>query len=364
MKSRERLLKAIKNEKPDHVPAAPDMWEMVPVRLSGKNTIDVMIYMDPPIWKAQIDAYRYYGVDAFVPLFTHMEEYKNAIVYKDDERTIVRGFQESDRGIVWSPLAQVFSGLEPSAHVQAKSIGLPDTHDKFEIVKPAYKKYGKEYYDDVKDYLKDDGVVFPMVFLPALPIWEDEILRYYDEHDAVLAEMEERGRYMIKQAEIFLSWNPDGICIGNSGMMITNPPHIFREIGLKWLKKVTKLAKDHGVPTHLHCCGPERSLVEIAANETDLGCIEPLEIPPMGDCNLGEIKQKFGKSISLKGNLHTTEIMLFGTPEQVEDACKKAIDDAAEGGGFVLSTGDQTPRDTPDRTIEIMRRVAETYGKY
>ncbi len=203
-----------------------------------------------------------------------------------------------------------------------------------------------------------------MVSLPALPIWEDEVLRYYDEPGVVLAEMEERGHNMMKQAETFLSWNPDGISIGNSGMMITNPPHIFRQIGLKWLEKLTKLAKEHGIPTHLHCCGPERALVEIAANETDLTCIEPLEIPPMGDCDLKEIKERHGEKISLKGNLHTTEIMLYGTPKQVEDACKKAIDDAAEGGGYILSTGDQTPRDTPDRTIEIMKKVAETYGRY
>ena len=65
--------------------------------------------------------------------------------------------------------------------------------------------------------------------------------------------------------------------------------------------------------------------MEIAANETDLTCIEPLEIPPMGDCDLKEIKERHGGKISLKGNLHTTEIMLYGTPKQVEDACKKRL---------------------------------------
>jgi uroporphyrinogen decarboxylase len=102
----------------------------------------------------------------------------------------------------------------------------------------------------------------------------------------------------------------------------------------------------------------------MAANETDLSCIEPLEIPPMGDCVLRDIKARFGKKIALKGNLHTTEIMLLGSPGKVEDACKRAIDDAGEGGGFILSTGDQTPRDTPEENIRIMQRVAETYGRY
>ena len=53
-------------------------------------------------------------------------------------------------------------------------------------------------------------------------------------------------------------------------------------------------------------------LVEILANETHLTVIDPLEIPPMGNCNLREIKQKYGDKIVLKGNLHTTDVMLKG----------------------------------------------------
>ena len=106
------------------------------------------------------------------------------------------------------------------------------------------------------------------------------------------------------------------------------------------------------------------ALVEIAANESDLDCIEPLEMAPMGDCDLREIKQTFGNRLALKGNLHTTDTMLFGSVEKVEDDCKKAIDDAAEGGGFILATGDQTPRDTPFDNILAVKRIAETYGRY
>jgi uroporphyrinogen decarboxylase len=56
--------------------------------------------------------------------------------------------------------------------------------------------------------------------------------------------------------------------------------------------------------------------------------------------------------------------MLFGSVEDVVNASKKAIDDAAEGGNFVLSTGDQCGRDTPDENIRAMVQTARTYGKY
>jgi uroporphyrinogen decarboxylase len=56
--------------------------------------------------------------------------------------------------------------------------------------------------------------------------------------------------------------------------------------------------------------------------------------------------------------------MLMGTVEDVEKAAKQAIDDAAKGGGFILSTGDQCGRDTPEENIFKMIEVARTYGRY
>nr|MBN1229692.1 hypothetical protein [Anaerolineae bacterium] len=117
-------------------------------------------------------------------------------------------------------------------------------------------------------------------------------------------------------------------------------------------------------PTHLHSCGPETALVKLFAEETDLTVIDPLEIPPMGDCNLAELKHLFGHKLVLKGNLHTTNTMLLGSPDDVIEASKQAIRDAGEGGGFILSTGDQCGRDTPDENLFAMVETARTFGRY
>ncbi len=84
----------------------------------------------------------------------------------------------------------------------------------------------------------------------------------------------------------------------------------------------------------------------------------------MGDCNLAELKRLYGDKIVLKGNLHTTEVMLRGSVEDVVSASKKAIDDAGAGGGFVLATGDQCGRDTPHGNIRALVDTARTYGRY
>jgi uroporphyrinogen decarboxylase len=81
-------------------------------------------------------------------------------------------------------------------------------------------------------------------------------------------------------------------------------------------------------------------------------------------CDLAELKRLYGHKITLKGNLHTTTVMLHGSVADVVAASKAAIDTAAAGGRFVLSTGDQCGRDTPDENLRAMVETARTYGTY
>ena len=84
----------------------------------------------------------------------------------------------------------------------------------------------------------------------------------------------------------------------------------------------------------------------------------------MGDCDLAELKQKFGHKLALMGNLHTTEVMLYGNVKTVRREALKAILAAGQNGGFVLSTGDQCGRDTPFEHIFELVKVAKEFGVY
>jgi uroporphyrinogen decarboxylase len=195
---------------------------------------------------------------------------------------------------------------------------------------------------------------------------EQEIYDYADDPAPFL---ERRDKFLAYYEKLFyrlmsLKDRPDFICVGGSGSLIHQTVETFRLLGLPIVQKITRLCKEHNIPSHVHSCGPEKALVKIFAEETDLTVVDPLEIPPMGDCVLKELKALYGKKIVLKGNLHTTNVMLRGTVQEVRDASKKAIDDGAEGGGFILSTGDQCGRDTPDENLFAMIETAKTYGKY
>jgi uroporphyrinogen decarboxylase len=378
MTSKQRMLIAMKGGQPDCVPVAPDISNMIPCRLTGKPFWDIYLFQDPPRWQAYINAVKYFGFDGWldsVPIGFDYERqesenaprWQEAIVKRTSDRIYTRYHITIDGQVRWSDHCTVYYiDNPPTSGLPLSKVGLPESAPmEWEDVHPRTSYNGLEAYHKARELMGDLGVVGLAVGLPGLNIRDTaSIYEYYDNRERVIARCEQaRGRIVRRVREI-VKLKPDYLLIGMSGHMITNPEPIFRELSLPTLKDVTVVCKEAGVPSQIHCCGSEYDLVRISAEETDLSSINPLEHPPMGDCDLAKVKREFGKEISLMGNLHTTDVMLRGSTRDVERASKKAIDDAAEGGGFVLSTGDQCGRDTPDENIFTMIEVARTYGKY
>lgn len=372
--SRERMVLAMLNKQPDMVPVAPDISNMVPARLTGKPFWDIYLYQDPPLWKAYIHAMRKYGFDGWLPLYESygaeeaVDEY-TMIVEESPERVVTRRYAPGPDGeLRWSDRVAVYQADQTPASKSVDTPGLnvervpswyrPIDRDRIPQVEPL-----EELYFKVKSEMGEDGVVGLSVWIPG-PGSPEQIYEYYDNPEEVRRRAREMEEAAVARAEAMCSLKPDFIFIPYSGCFVWNTEESFRDLCLPTLQKVTAIAKKHGIPSQMHSCGPSRRLVEICANETDLSSINPLEMPPMGDCDLAEVKAKFGHRISLMGNLHTIDTMLKGSPDDVEKAAREAIDAAAAGGGFILSTGDQCGRDTPDENLYKLVEVAREYGKY
>lgn len=376
MTSRERMITAFCNRQPDMVPVSPDMSNMIPCRLTGKPFWDIYLHGDPPLWKAYIEAVKYFAFDGWLPwggfsIPNPNVESEAVIVSETDDRIVRRTTFHTPKGDLWQETT-FYRADPPTATVKPVKRVPEDLEIWIEYFYPDSGHGEDSEYWRVKEAMGDLGVVGPSVGLPGLHNLcnivqggaEAATYAYMDYPALIRRYCEVQEHYWVKLAERMLRVKPDFLMIGVSGLMTFQSPTIFRELSLPTLQKVTALAKKPGIPSHLHACGRERALVEICANETDLSSIEPLEIPPMGDCDLGEIKRKFGRRLALKGNIHTTAVMLRGTPDDVRRESRRCIDAAAEGGGFVLSTGDQCGRDTPDGNIFAMIETAREYGVY
>jgi uroporphyrinogen decarboxylase len=395
MTPRERLTTVLNGRIPDCVPVSPDFSNMIPARLTGKPFWDLYLYNDPPIWEAYIDAAKRFNIDSLMDGYFWLSfpdeqdyppwqrlpatkeqqkqivpanEWQRFIVFKNSERIVVQRSRLENRKRIWEPRVSVYYIADsPTEWIPSSKIGLPDVpsqYEPLENVKPVDN--GPAGLAKVKQLMGEQGLVGVFLACSAILSCEQDIYDYYDHpelHDYwrdIFIERVERRFANIMAMPV----KPDFLCVGGSGTLVFQTVNIFRQLALPAVKRAIELASSAGIPTHIHSCGPETALIKIMAEETSLTVIDPLEIPPMGDCNLAELKKLYGRKLTLKGNLHTTETMLYGSPDDIIAAGKKAIDDAAEGGRFILSTGDQCGRDTPDENLLAMVDTARTYGKY
>lgn len=374
--SRERMIVAMTNGQPDRVPVAPDFSNMIPCRLTGKPFWEVYYFADPPLWRAYIEAVRYFGIDGWFTDGSMQYQWpgERASVVEDIRKT-------ADRWVVRR--RGRLDGIPYTEEVTYYLADSPTTTrppiDDIETMWPLLEKwfappvgYNPSLLHYQREVLGELGAFGVSINYPGFHTWlglfrgglMDLSTWYYFKHDYIEQLRQLHERQVLKQMEMILDEKPDFVLLSGSGTITLQSPKIARELSLPTIQKLTRMAREAGVPTMLHSCGKERELVRWCAEETDLNCINPLEIPPRGDCDLAEVKRAHGEKLALMGNLHTTDVMLRGTPQDVEDAARRAIDAAGAGGGFILSTGDQCGRDTPDENIFRLVEAAERYGRY
>ena len=70
MTRKDRITAAFRNCKPDRVPVSPELWDVIPIRVSGRpwHELSATSYGKLPLWKAQLDAYRYFDCEAWIPV--------------------------------------------------------------------------------------------------------------------------------------------------------------------------------------------------------------------------------------------------------------------------------------------------------
>ncbi len=76
------------------------------------------------------------------------------------------------------------------------------------------------------------------------------------------------------------------------------------------------------------------------------------------------VKQKVGDKMGLVGGLNSIGVMLRGTAREVEEESRRAILEAGEGGGFVLSNEGGMAAHTPWENIRAMIESTKKYGEY
>ena len=390
MTSKERMVTAMRRGVPDMVPVSPDMSNMIPARLTGKPFWEIYAFGDPPLGQAYMDAVRRFGFDGWyiydnldaamagnpitggkLALFgvsLGPDDFTMELLEQSDERIVLRLVLESPCGQLESTV--VMPAFQPP-WIESKPIkNLQQDWPKLRW----YLEQEWNYRTELHDYadVGEDAIYGLNVELPVdwwLEVRDGGIEAFtydlFDHPDLMDEVFDVFQRFALDRLTAQLTAKPDEIIFqGSSSSLSLISPAIYSKVNLPFLKKAAARCAEAGIISHQHTCGKSRWIVETAYRETALNVMEPLEPPPGGDVDMGEVKKEFGDSLCLKGNINTFNIMRLGSTADVEEAVKRCIDQAADGGGFILSTGDQLAFDTPLENIEAMVRTARKYGVY
>lgn len=382
MTSRERVITAIRNGIPDRVPVAPDISTYIPMKRSGLTDRDFWTECkgNLPRWRAYLDAADYFGLDAWtatafgLPIINEpaQAEWKSESVVDKARDALVQTTTVKTPDGELEQVRVCYRG-DQAAPSERLIKDLTKDFRKFKHTQPIPKALDLKMLETFRSACRKRNYAFGVtVTYPGFHNWNSyvhggiealsyaeidtpEILQEWFEWDL------ERGTRLM---ELALQANLDYILFGGSGTITMASPDLAAMYAIPALKKWSKMTKDAGLPTMLHSCGKNRVLADMLVAETDVGMLNPLEIPPAGDIDLAEIKRKHGRRLAFMGNLHTTDVMLNGTPETVRQKAIEAMQDAGNGGGFILSTGDQCGRDTPDENIFAIIEAAKQVGRY
>ena len=132
----------------------------------------------------------------------------------------------------------------------------------------------------------------------------------------------------------------------------------YREFSYPYTKRMISEVKAYGdVRLLYHTCGNWDDRFDLVV---DTGA----DILHVDKADLADLKEKWGNRITIMGNVRSVDILLLGTPEQVEAASVACLKKGAKGGGYILSGDCVLPRDVPAENVKAMLKTALSVGVY
>ncbi|MHA1913378.1 MAG: uroporphyrinogen decarboxylase family protein [Promethearchaeota archaeon] len=138
-------------------------------------------------------------------------------------------------------------------------------------------------------------------------------------------------------------------------------PKDHRELIIPAYKKILHEIKKAGKYAVFHSDGFTEPYFD-GLIEAGFSAVESLE--PMAGMDLKYLKETYGNQLCLIGNLDVSNLLPFGTKDEVTQSVKKCIKDAGEGGGYMLSPCTDITNACKLENIFAMISAAKKYGSY
>jgi len=336
VKSKERVIKALKREEPDRIPTFewiinPDVIE----KMTGqRDEIEFIKMMD-------IDG---------IAVGTNMRKERIDDRHYKDEWGIVRVSYDEYPNPVGNP-------IKSEEDIKKLTIPDPDADYRFDDIKKAMEKIGDEKAIIIR--LRD-------VFSQPRDLmgFEDFMIGFYTMPDVVERLMEISVEYNTRLAKNARELGGEIIVVGddiadNSGLLIS--PEMYRTMVLPHFKKLIQNFKKLGFYVIKHTDGNIMSVIEDLI-DTGIDCIDPID--PLAGMDIEFIKKTYGNRVCIKGNIDCVSTLVDKNPEEVVKETKECIRKAAVGGGLIISSSNSIHSGINPVNYRTFLDAIKEYGTY
>ncbi|MHA2007351.1 MAG: uroporphyrinogen decarboxylase family protein [Promethearchaeota archaeon] len=221
----------------------------------------------------------------------------------------------------------------------------------------------------LKEFPLDEFVPCSHVSSILEPIWEgislslftkllrkkkSKLKKYIDLRTKIAVE----GAKLLAETDLDIFFCCDDTAFKNRTMI---SPEDHRELIIPAYKKILHEINKAGKYGIFHSDGYTEPYFD-GLIEAGFKGVESLE--PMAGMNLKYLKETYGDKICLIGNIDVSQLLPFGTTDEVSQAVKKCIKDAGEGGGYALSPCTDITNACKLENIFTMISTTKKYGKY
>ena len=217
---------------------------------------------------------------------------------------------------------------------------------------------------------KYDGIfMFPSFAALLEPTWESfgmpvfsRLLRK-DDGEFIQKVFEDRGKACMDLVAMLLDDGHEVVLMyddmGYKDGLFMSPKH-FQRLVFPWYKRIVDRVHGRGAKIILHSCGDITPLFgELVGIGFD--AINPIE--PTAGMDIFKIHEHFGEKITLIGNLSTQDL-LSSTPDFIRSSTLKLIKELAPGGGYVFASSHSIQPPVTAENFRAMHEALKRYGVY
>jgi len=362
MTSKERMIRALRREVPDRLPATVHQWQDYHLRryLDGMDALA---------------AFRHFGLDASIACAPILPD--ESPDWRLETKTTDLGQGRSRHHVtVHTPegtLTYVVEANPVTRWIVEHMVKGPDDLERIVRYLPVPRldrgALAREY-----DRVADDGIVRGFVFGNQGGCWQDAcelygleplIMATCDDPEWVhrfLSVLQAKKLRFIEESLAGARY--DLIETGGGAASSTCvSPGLHKEFCLPYDRQQHDAIHALGLPVVYHTCGGMMPILDlIVANGCDAS--ETLTPPGMGgDARPAEIKQRIGGQVCLIGGVNQFQVLDCGEREEIRTEVFRLFEALGPGGGYILSPSDHF-FDTPPENLAWYAEAARecTYG--